>query len=435
MQASDMILISSDDHVIEPPDAFKRHMPRKFAARAPFVERLEGADYWNFDGRRYVLGGLNAVAGRPRDEYGIEPTAFTEMRPAAFDVKARVDDMNANGVLAAMCFPSVMGFGGGIGLSLPDQEYALAVVQAYNDWHVHDWAGGAPGRFIPLPVVPFWDVDASVAEVKRLAKMNVHAISFPTNPAFGTKVPSIHSAQWDPLWRVCAENAIVLCCHIGTGDGPPFTTEEMTAAAWMTTIPMATSSPAADWLFAPMWKKFPDLRIALSEAGIGWVPYLMERADFIYDHHGAWTNTSFGSERPSDVFRRHFILCFTDDKYGLKNRHDIGIDKITWECDYPHSDCTWPDSPELLWENGMKELPADEVAKITHLNAMREFNFDPFKMLKPEDCTVAALRKLAVHIDTGPTHGLGGSKPGGESPVTVGEMRAKVAKQKLGVAA
>jgi predicted TIM-barrel fold metal-dependent hydrolase len=432
MRLQDMILISVDDHVIEPPNAFDRHMPAKYAARKPFVEQFRGVDHWNMDGKRFALSGLNAVAGRPRDEYGIEPCSFTQLRPGGFDVKARVDDMNVNGVLASMCFPSVMGFGGGLAQSLPDREYGLALLKAYNDWHVHDWAGAAPGRFIALGLVPMWDVSKAIEEVKRLSSMGVHAISIPENPAHSGELPSIHSEHWDPLWKACSDHGVVLCTHIGTGALPPWTTLDEPAAAWMTTIPMSTSFPAADWLFSPIWRKFPDLKLALSEAQIGWVPWLIERADFVYDHHRAWTKSDFHGELPSDVYRKHFIVCFIDDKYGVKNRHDVGLKQISWECDYPHSDCTWPDSPEILWES-MKDVPKEEIDLMTHVNAMREFSFDPFKFLDRDSCSVGALRKLAAHVDTTPTRGLGGLKPGGgHGQVTVGQMQAEVAKQTSG---
>jgi predicted TIM-barrel fold metal-dependent hydrolase len=435
MKLEDMILISIDDHAIEPPNAFAPHMPARFKSRTPFVEHRNGVDAWNIDGRLYFLGGLNAVAGRPRDEYGIEPAAFTQLRKSSFDVKARVDDMNANGVLAGMCFPSIMGFGGGMAVDLPDKDYALALVRAWNDWHVYDWAGKAPGRFIPLGILPMWDIHLAVEEAKRLTKMGVHALAIPDNPAFTGKLPSIHSEHWDPLWRVCSDNKIVICLHIGSGATPPFTTLDQEAAAWMTTIPMATFFPAADWLYSRIWKHFPDLKVALSEAGIGWIPYLLERADFIYDHHRAWTNSDFGGQLPSEVFRKHFIVCFIDDKYGVKNRHELGIRNITWECDFPHSDSTWPNSPEILWES-LKDLPDDEINLITHENAMREFCFDPFSVLSRENCTVGALRKAAAHVDTRPVRGLGGIKPnaGGGKPVTVGHMKAENDKQIRGLA-
>jgi len=433
MKLTDMILISVDDHVVEPPETFKNHMPAKFKSRTPAMEHHHGNDYWVIDGRRYAVANLGAVAGRPRDEYGVEPMAFAELRPGCYNVKARVDDMNANGVLGSMCFPSIMGFGGGLAMRLSDKEYSKALVQAYNDWHVHEWAGGAPGRFIPLGTLPIWDLEASVTEAKRLAKLGVHAVTIPENLAFDGTLPSAHSSHWDPLWKVCSDNAIVICCHIGSGGVPPQTHPDEPVAAWMVTVPLATSFNAADWLHSPVWKKFPDLRLCLSEANIGWVPFLMERADFILDHHGAWTRSDFGDMKPSEVFRKHFIVCFIDDKFGMKNRHEIGVERITWECDYPHSDSTWPDSASVLWEC-VKDIPDSEIDQITHLNAMREFNFRPFDVLKREDCTVGALQHAARHIDTKPKRGLGGAKPGGKtSQVTVGEMNAALARQHAGV--
>lgn len=434
MQMNDMILISIDDHVIEPPDAFKRHMPGHLRSRAPFVENKGGTDFWNFDGRSFFLGGLNAVAGRPREEYGIEPCSFEQFRASSYDVKARIDDMNANGVLAGLNFPSIVGFGGGLGCELEDKDYALAVIRAYNDWHIQDWAGGAPGRLIPLCVLPMWDIGLAVEEANRVAKYDVHTIAFSENPAYRGDLPSIHSDHWDSLWKTFCDNAMVPCLHIGSGAQPPFTTLEMEAAAWMTNIPMSTCFPASDWLYSGIWKKFPDLRVALSEAGIGWIPYMLERADFIYDHHKAWTRSDFGGKLPSEVFKEHFIVCFIDDKYGVKNRHEIGIRNITWECDFPHSDCTWPNSPEILWES-LRDLPDDEINLITHENAMREFHFDPFKAVPREKATVGALRQAAAHIDTSPQRGLGGSRPGlgGTRPVTVGQMQAELVKQKQGL--
>src|SRR5262245_26707225 len=154
MNVDDMILVSVDDHVIEPPDAFKSHMPAAFKSRTPILENFKGTDCWVLDGRRYALANLGAVAGRPRDEYGVEPMAFAELRPGCYDIKARIDDMNANGVLGSMCFPSLMGFGGGLAMRQPDKDFGKALVRAYNDWHVYEWAGAAPGRIIPLGTLP-----------------------------------------------------------------------------------------------------------------------------------------------------------------------------------------------------------------------------------------------------------------------------------------
>ncbi|MET0988519.1 MAG: amidohydrolase family protein [Steroidobacteraceae bacterium] len=433
MNVNDLILISVDDHLLEPPDAFERHMPAQYKSRAPRLQTINGTDTWLYDGRRFPMVGLNAVVGRPREEYGMEPVSYAQMRRGCFDVRARVDDMNVNGVLGGLCFPSFPGFAGGMLLNVDDKDLALATVRAYNDWHVHDWCGAAPGRFIPLGILPLWDVALMAAEVTRLATLGVHAVTFPDNPAI-SKLPSIHSDYWDPFWKACADNKVVICCHIGTGAAAPHSSMDSPVDAWITSMPIAIANSAADWLFAPMWRKYPDLRMALSEGGIGWIPYFLERADFTYQHHSAWTHSDFGKERPSDVFKRHIITCFIDDRFGLKNLEDVGVDMVTWECDYPHSDCTWPESPELLW-NGLKDLAPADLAKVTHENAMREFHYDPFAVLGRANCTVGALRAQAKGVDISPMvlGSLEGDR-GPQKPITSGDIVRQLEKQMAGTA-
>ena len=102
---------------------------------------------------------------------------------------------------------------------------------------------------------------------------------------------------------------------------------------------------AADLIWSQIFRKFPNLKIALSEGGIGWIPYFLDRIDYTYEHHQAWTHQDFGDKLPSQVFHEHVITCFIDDPAGVKLIDDIGLDMITWECDYPHSDSTWPTRP------------------------------------------------------------------------------------------
>jgi hypothetical protein len=188
-------------------------------------------------------------------------------------------------------------------------------------------------------------------------------------------------------------------------------------------MPISIANAAADWLFASFWKRYPRLRMALSEGGIGWIPYFLERADFTYGQHSAWTHTDFGKEKPSDIFRRHVLTCFIDDEFGLRNRQDIGIDIICWEADYPHSDATWPKSPEHLWQS-VRSLPSGDIDKITHLNAMRAFSYDPVAAFGRDSCTVGALRERAKHVDTRPMS-RGGLNPnaGTVGPVTSADIK------------
>ena len=150
MQLDDLIIVSVDDHVVEPPDMFERHLPAEYADVAPkLVHKDDGTDVWSFQGFEVPNIGLNAVAGRPKEEYGIDPTSFDEIRDGCFDVDKRILDMNANGVLGSLNFPSLPGFAGRLFASLEDKDTSVVLAQAYNDWHIDEWCGYAPERFIP----------------------------------------------------------------------------------------------------------------------------------------------------------------------------------------------------------------------------------------------------------------------------------------------
>ena len=423
MKVEDLILVSVDDHLIEPPNMFDGHLPEKYKARAPrVVADTKGAQFWEIEGRRASGLGLNAVVGRPKEEYGWEPVAFDQVRAGCYDIDARIDDMNVNGLLGSICFGSFPGFSGQRFQSIDDKDYAQAVIRGYNDWHIHDWCGKYPGRFIPLAHLPLWDPKLAAEEAKRAALLGARTITFPDNPSL-LGLESLHSANWNPLWETCVEYGLVISTHIGSAGSPPYASDESPIPAWITSMPISIANAAADWLFAPMWRRYPTLKIALSEGGIGWIPYFLERADFTHMQHGAWTNMDLGGRLPSQIFREHFLTCFIDDAFGLKNRHDIGVETICWESDYPHSDSVWPLAPEHLFES-VKSLPDEDVNMITHGNAMREFGYDPFSILGRENCTVGALRAKAGHVSTEPVS-RGGLNPLPDTtrPVTSADVK------------
>jgi hypothetical protein len=163
--------------------------------------------------------------------------------------------------------------------------------------------------------------------------------------------------------------------------------------------PINMVQAAADLVWSPILRKYKDLRFALSEGGIGWIPYALERIDYVYEHHRKWTGQDFGDQLPSQVFKDRVITCFIDDTFGVQNRQYMNVDNITWECDYPHSDSTWPQSPEALMK-ALDDVPDEDIDKMTHLNAMKHFQFDPFSVRPREKCTVGALRAEAADVDT-----------------------------------
>jgi predicted TIM-barrel fold metal-dependent hydrolase len=403
VQLDDLILVSVDDHVVEPPHLFEAHLPQRWQDVAPrMVRRDDGTDVWQYEGKEIVNIGLNAVAGRPPDEYGMEPTSLHEMRPGCYDIHERVRDMDANGVLGSMCFPSFPNLCGQLFSRSKDKEAALAILQAYNDWHVEEWCGTYPGRFIPLMLPPIWDPPAMADEVRRMAAKGCHAVTFSENPE-KLKLPSLHSDHWDPFWQACSDEGTIVCLHIGSSSSLVITAQDAPIDVLITLQPVNIVQAAADLMWSPVLRKFPDLRVALSEGGIGWIPYFLERLDWIYTRHHAWTGQDFGGRLPSDVFRERIVTCFIDDPTGIAIRDRVGIDSICWEADYPHSDSTWPTSPEYLMKS-LDGVPDAEIDKITYQNAMRHFRFDPFAEHPKAECTVGALRRRAAGagVDTAP---------------------------------
>ena len=377
MQARDLILVSVDDHLVEPPDVFDHHLPARYRDRAP-TRRSPGrrlATSGSSTGRSSRTSASTRWPGRPREEYGVEPTAFDEMRPGCYDVHERIKDMNAGGVLGSMCFPSFPGFSARLFAAAADKELAPAVVRAYNDWHVDEWCGAYPGRFIPMGLPILWDPELCASEVRRLAAKGVHSLTFTENPA-ALGYPSFHEEHWDPLWRALCDEGVVLSIHLGSSGQLSVTAPDAPVDVMITLQPMNICQAAADLVWSRVIKSFPDIRIALSEGGTGWIPYFLDRLDRTYEMHHLWTGQDFGGRLPSEVFREHFLTCFIADPVGIELRHEIGLDNIAWECDYPHSDSSWPRAPRSS-QAVAADVPDDELAKITYENAV------PLVLLRP----------------------------------------------------
>jgi predicted TIM-barrel fold metal-dependent hydrolase len=401
MKVVDLILISIDDHVVEPPNMFDAHVPAKYKDQAPKNQKNEwGHDVWTFQGQAMGTVGLNAVVTWPKEEWGLDPTGFAEMRPGAYDIHERVRDMNRNGIFQSMCFPSFAGFSGRYFQQAEDQDLSLVMLSAYNDWHIDEWCAAYPGRFIPLAIVPVWNQKAMVAEVRRVAAKGCRAITMPELPHI-QGLPSYHDLEyWGPLFDVCSELGVVMCLHIGQG----FAAINMAPGAPIDNmIILATqvsTLAAQDLLWGGAFFKYPDLKIAWSEAGIGWIPFYLDRCDRHYTNQ-VWLGHDLKGKMPSEIFREHSLACYVTDPTALKVRHEIGMDIIAWECDYPHSDSIWPDAPEfLINEFNGAGLTDAEMNKITWENTARFFDLDPFSIIKKEQSSVGALRALATDVDT-----------------------------------
>jgi predicted TIM-barrel fold metal-dependent hydrolase len=429
MKMNDLIIASVDDHMIEPPTMFDNHLSPEHRKLAPqYITDDTGTAFWYWEPEQKKTHnlGVNAVAGRPKEEYGFEPTNITEMRRGTWDPKLRVDDMNAAGVLCGLNYPTFIGFAGSWLWDAKDKANAERVVSAYNDYHIDEWSGAHPGRFIATAVLPLWDMDATLRELRRVIKKGCRSAFFPSNPAnSGKGLPSVHNEYWEPLWKLCNDEHVVLNSHIGTGQPADFSSDESPISAWLSSFPMAIGTDAADLLHLRALLRYPNLKFSLAEGGIGWVPYLLERSDHVRIHHGPWVRGEWGGRLPSEVFREHFLTCFITDKFGCANYDKIGEDIIAYECDYPHSDSAWPLVAEELWEN-VKDLPERIINKISHQNVFRFYGIDPVAKLGRENCTVAALRSRATHVDVS-VKSYGGSdarvKGDMSRPVTAADVK------------
>ena len=427
MNMNDMLIISTDDHICEPPDLFDKHLKGDVLKTAPkLLTDRNGKNFWSYQGRHQPGIGLNAVVGRPFEEYGMEPNSLEQLRDGCYNVHARIDDMDVNGIAVQMNFGNSIGFDNRTFHQAPDKGLALTHLRAWNDWHIDEWCGAYPGRFIPCAILPTWDMKAMIEEIKRVAAKGCTAVSVSENP---TKqgLPSIHNEYWTPFWKAINDHDMTIALHIGSGNPQPHASMETPIEAWITTMPLSIAVGAADWLQLKALHDYPNMRIALSESSIGWIPYFRERADFSNWRHKAWTHSVFQKTKPSEIFNRHFLCCFIDDAFGLKHLEDVGEDIVAYETDYPHSDALWPEVPEYLWEQ-VKHLHDKQIDKVTHANAMRFFRFDPFKHHKREDLTVGALRARAQAkgVDTTPKSS-GGARPveaGTERPITSGDLMA-----------
>jgi predicted TIM-barrel fold metal-dependent hydrolase len=392
-------IISVDDHVIEPANVWVDRLPAKYREIGPHVKRApmgemtfiggkfsyvpggDGpqCDWWHYEDKAIPQTRLSAAVGFDRDEVKITAITYEEMRRGCWDPKARLEDMDANWTEAQMCFPSFPRFCGQTFLEADDMDLALLCVQAYNDWMVDEWCGDSGGRLIPLIIIPLWDAQLAAEEIRRNAARGVTATCFSEIPPF-LGLPSIHSGEWDPFFAACAETGVTVNMHIGSSSKMPSTSADAPPAVGSTLTFGNAMSSMVDFLMSGVLVRYPDLTLAYSEGQIGWIPYILERADKVWEDNRGW-NGVYGKipDPPSSYYYRQIYGCFFDDVHGLTPDalEKCGVDNITFETDYPHSDSTWPHSREVA-QKLMGHLDDDIVRKLVRGNAIRMLNL-PFE--------------------------------------------------------
>lgn len=363
-------LISVDDHLVEPPNMFEGRLPRALADRAPkVIENSRGYQMWEFEGERYSQVGMNAVAGRKPEYASIEPTRFEDMRPGCYDIDERIKDMDIAGIWASMSFPSqISGFCGRVFSSVKDTDLGIATTRAWNDWMVEEWWSPYPDRVIPLAITYLSDPEIGAAEVRRNAARGVRSLTLPERP-HRIGLPSLFSGYWDPIIQACVETGTVISLHVGSSGMADMPEGSPMIQIGATLFGQLSLNACVEWLWSGYPVRYPEIRLAMSEGGIGWVAMLLDRLDNIVDRSGYGAGI-FDDIRPADVVRRNFWFCTLDDPSTIDTRHHIGVDHIMAEVDYPHGDSTWPNTQEIL-RSCWGHLPDSELRKITHENAAK----------------------------------------------------------------
>jgi predicted TIM-barrel fold metal-dependent hydrolase len=375
-------VISVDDHVHEPADVFEGRLPSHLQDRAPVrIEDESGAQWWSYEGKLLAGSGLEDVAGRDPQAWLRTSMRDDEIRPGSHDIDARVADMDIDGVYAQICFPSgAFGWAGRVLQQSKDHELGLATLRAYNDWHLEYLAGTHPGRVIPMQLVWLHDPKVAAQDIRKNAERGFKAATLPDLPPhLGVGLPRISDPYWFPMFEALEETETAVCIHLGAGGwvinpfpnpDDPFS-EDFARTSLFQVSSMVTGM---EWTFSGTPQRFPNLKIALSEGGIGWVPMAIDRLDFMMQHSGgASMRNSWKYElSPSETLLHHFYFCMIDNPSNLNSYKQIGSDHIMVETDYPHADSIWPDTQKLLLDR-FADLPVDDAINMAYRAAEKLF--------------------------------------------------------------
>jgi predicted TIM-barrel fold metal-dependent hydrolase len=389
-------IVSADDHVVEPAHLWTSRLPQKFQDRAPRLVREHGhlvtgpnnesqfkvsdegdwADIWHYEDFRVGLINGAAAVGMNREEIQDGLVTFDQIRPGCYEQKARLEDMDAAGIEASLCFPNTfVRFSGQRFFFAKDKELALACLRAYNDFIVEEWSANTNNRIIPCSIVPLWDPQLAAEEIRRQAARGVHAVTFSEMPPY-LGLPSIYSGHWDPFFEACNETKTAIMLHVGSSSQLPNTSAD---APFVVVHALPSNNSAAalvDWLSSGKFEQFPDLKVCLAESNIGWVPYFLQRMDMLWDGGRHFNGLAERlTKRPSEYYYSNMVVTFFSDQFGTQNLDIIGEDNAIFETDYPHGDSTWPDCLKVGLEQTAHLDPVVQE-KVLRGNARRLFSLD-----------------------------------------------------------
>ena len=369
-------VIDVDAHVTEPGDVWTARLPGKLRDRGPRLERdRSGRDVWHVaDSTPLVPVGFTAVAGWP-EPFPSGPKNMDEVPPAAWDARARLEYLDSIGVWAQVMYPNVAGFGNQQFLALEDPELMLACVRAYNDFLI-EWCAADARRLLAVSATPFWDVDAAVDEVRRCAELGHRGVLFTGEPQ-RYDLPYLGDKHWDPFWATVQELGLPISFHIGSGDFQSGFAPARIKAHGVGATRVSTSvqlfldngTQIVDLLMSGVLARFPTLQFVSVESGIGFIPFILDAADYAFEDGKVWLERPYFEMKPSDYFRRQVFGCWFFEERTVAGVIDaVGPSRLLFETDYPHPICLYGNVQEKI-EAGLAGQPVDVRHQILWGNA------------------------------------------------------------------
>lgn len=377
-------IIDCDAHLIEPADIWTSRVDPKWGDLIPHVVWSDEAesDIWLIGGRNagpaWAFSAVHNIDRKPPDY----PRRLEEVWPAAYDAQARLDLMDEEGIVAQALYPNLAGFGGQAFLGLEDPELKVACVRAYNDF-LQDWTSIAPERFIKLCSLPFWDIEASVAEIERVAEMGFHGIVFSGAP-HELGMPYLGDMTWDPLFAAAEAAHLPLSFHLGSGDitkslSPKRVAIEGVAgtnARTSTELFLGVGQQMNDLLFSGVLERHPELQFVMVESGIKWVPFVLEAADYHFDRCGVAQERGSSAMRPSELFQRQCMVTYWFEEDPGATLDLIGDDRVMYETDVPHVTSLVDDDVQGTLAANFGDEDADRRKKVAWENCRRLYALD-----------------------------------------------------------
>jgi predicted TIM-barrel fold metal-dependent hydrolase len=376
--ADSVRIISADSHVSIRNELVYKYLPDKLRDKVAETERAYAAQQLAAKPQKAAQAELKkerasaAEALREFPNMGTGAPWPAAGRPGEFDAVERLKDMDIDGVEAEILY---VGAGGASFMALSPEERVEAN-RAVNSAAI-EWASVDPKRLMPVYILPINDIKASVKEVERVVAEHGKAVQVPLIPR-DQGAPPYWDPSYDPLWEILSDTGVPISQHVGASSyllGPVLAEDPTPFKGILQSLPpIFMAECVADWTVTGVLERWPGLKIVLVEAGVGWIPYFLERLDTMADNHG-WDTfpTKAISEKPSFYWHRNMAATFEQDLAGIRLLDLIGMKNLMWATDYPHPDSTWPRSRQILQEH-FKGLAPEDVELIASGNVTRLYN-------------------------------------------------------------